>query len=89
MVVNDPTFYVSLFYFFATWYCTRQQMVGLPLLKQILRFPYLMRRAGNGDDPFSGTRTGLVDRDARTRVATDLADPSAAFADNRTGQLEI
>lgn len=64
-------------------------MVGLPLLKQILRFPYLMRRAGNGDDPFSGTRTGLVDRDARTRVATDLADPSAAFADNRTGQLEI
>ena len=48
-----------------------------------------MRRAGNGDDPFSGTRTGLVDRDARTRVATDLADPSAAFADNRTGQLEI
>ncbi len=64
-----------------------KKFVFLPLLQQILRLPYLMRRAGNGDDPFSGTRTGLVDGDASARVATNLADPSAALADNCTGQL--
>jgi hypothetical protein len=47
-----------------------------------------MRRAGNGDDPFSGARARLVNGDAGARVAADFTDPSSALADNRTSQLE-
>ena len=46
-----------------------------------------MRRAGDGNDPLGRSRTRLVDRDARSRIAANLTDPRPALADNRSGQL--
>ena len=46
-----------------------------------------MRCARYSNDPFRRAGTRLVNCNAGSRVATNLADPGATFADYGTGQL--
>lgn len=73
-------------------YCTLNPAAAVggvsPLLEQILRHLYLVRRTCDGYDAIVGPWERFVDCDAGAGVLADLPDPAAALADDGPGQLQ-